>query len=56
MIGHPLQALEQTPSIKQEPGISQLGAANVESQGVKREAEEAVDAHAAVKRIKAEPV
>ena len=47
---------EQMPSIKDEPSMNQPEAADTEQHGVKREAEEAADAEAVVKRIKAEPL
>lgn len=51
-----LQASEQPPSIKEEPGLEQQEDGASERQGTKREGEKSADAQALAKRIKTEPM
>ncbi|CAL5224399.1 g7081 [Coccomyxa viridis] len=50
------EVLEQMPGIKEEPAANQPELVDGAMRGVKREAENSVDAEAVVKRIKVEPV
>ena len=56
LFGALMQVLEQMPGIKEEPAANQPELVDGAMRGVKREAENSVDAEAVAKRIKVEPV